>query len=802
MIQNTNTSSIETQRNLRIQKLEKLRHLGIDPFPAESRRDYTLKQVKENFEELAKKNIPLVEVSNSKSLGMFESENLPAAPLTTVTLAGRLKSKRGSGKISFATVEDESLPAGFQFVFKKDELPGEKRIWELNIGSQESWNRLIAGTKSIDIRALNPEYTQALYSQFQVNEVVILTNKNTKQKNHYLTTKVTFFKNLEEAFDANIDFTKATNLQSNYTFHQLKAYYLEKLGQEYLNKIEQNGLVLLELHPFDYKLTFSDLRNLLDEGDYIQATGSLDVTIAGEPSLFVQEFVILTKSLRPLPEGLEDKEQLFRERYLDMRLHPELRELYRQKGKFWTATKEFMDSRGFTQVFAPIMQSTTGGAEADPFVTHHNALDEDFYLGISPELHLKRMVVGGLEKIYDLGRNFRNEGIDDDHLQEFSRIEFYWAYANHENLMNFTEELMKHALKAAFGTLELEYKFRDEKGNFTGQSQRVNWDKPWPRMPYFEFIKHFGGIDLSSIRTLKEVQTLAQQHKISFEENDSFGRIVDRIYKKTARIKCVEPVWMIDVPTRLSPLAKRSPNNPDITLRSHLVAYCSELTNGFAELNDPLDQLERFQEQQAARDGGDDEAMMLDMDFVKALEIGMPPTVGFAYSERLFDLVANQTMREASTFPLMRKEDKESNSKSKSTIVNHILVLENLKNWQKANAYSHLSASFGARTGKSLFTFEHLDSSDGQKINMNIGSAILNKIAADSESLKQLKMASEKAKLNVEVFTEEMQETTDDSRIKEIYLGKNYEDIKLLGILISGKKSEVEKLTQDFPLFE
>lgn len=403
------------------------------------------------------------------------------------------------------------------------------------------------------------------------------------------------------------------------------------------------------------RMSFDNFKDLIDDGDFIQVTGKLEYSKSGESSLFVDKYQILTKSLQPIPEKLEDKEVRFRQRYLDMLVNPSVRKIFETKGRFWTGIKEFMDENSFEQVFVPIMQETTGGAEANPFTTHHDALDETFYLGISPELHLKRLIVGGMEKIYDLGRNFRNEGIDDEHLQEFNRIEFYWAYASHDDLMEISENMIKFAIEKAFGTQHLIYKSKNEKGDFDGTEIRVDWSRDWPKMSYYNFIKHYGGVDLEGKNEL-ELGKIAQDLGIKFEESATFGRLTDLIYKKVARPLCIQPTWLIDIPTRLSPLAKRNPQNPEITLRSHLLAYGSELTNGFAELNDPIDQLTRFQEQQAARDAGDAEAMMIDLDFVNALEIGMPPTVGFGMSERLIDLLLNETMRNCATFPLMRKQ--------------------------------------------------------------------------------------------------------------------------------------------------
>jgi lysyl-tRNA synthetase class 2 len=304
-----------------------------------------------------------------------------------------------------------------------------------------------------------------------------------------------------------------------------------------------------------------------------------------------------------------------------------------------------MLKRGFLELQAPTLEHTTGGAEATPFVTHHNALDEDFYLRISSELFLKRYIAGGFEKVFDIDKNYRNEGIDDEHLQEYIQFEFYWAYSDFEELLQFTEELIKYVIQNTFGTLQL-----------SKDDQMIDWGKSYPRMSYYEFVEHYAGISLQEYDTIEKLQTLATELGLHYEKSDGYGRLVDLIYKKTARPKCIEPVWLIDHPVALSPLAKRNPNNPELTLRAQLIAYGSELTNGFAELNDPVDQLARFEEQQLLRENGDDEAMMLDQDFVEALEYGIPPTCGFAYSERLFSILMQKPIRETTAFPLMKRE--------------------------------------------------------------------------------------------------------------------------------------------------
>ena len=613
-------------------------------------------------------------------------EQLPFVKNETVTLAGRIKSKRVSGQIAFASMEDESCPEGFQFIFKKDILDG-KEVIDVHVVEDKDKTKLESRAKS--------------------------------------------------------------------------------------------------------ELSFEDFKELIDEGDFIQAIGYLDYSKSGEPSLFVQDFKILTKSIRPLPTELSDIEQKYRQRYIDMRLHPEVREMFTMKSKFWQSTRDFMVQNGFLELHMPTMEETTGGAEASPFTTHHNALDQDFYLRISSELHQKRMIVGGFEKIFDIDKNFRNEGIDDEHLQEFVQMEFYWAYADCDDLIEYTEKMMKFVIQETFGTMLLEYK-----------GKIIDWSKPWPRMPYYEFVKHFGGIDISTAKTVEDLQKIADENGIKYESTDGFGRLLDLVYKRTSRTKCIEPVWLIDHPVEISPLAKRKPENSALTQRMQLVAYGSELCNGFSELNDPLDQKVRFEEQQAQRDGGDDEAMMIDDDFVEALEIGMPPTAGFAYSERLFSVLLQKPIRETTPFPLMKSKKTEVGGKSKTTKVAHVIILDtpDVPNWTKMNAVAHLSASLAARIGTSLIHIDKTTTEDGISIPMNIQHAIMIKSAGETSQILELKKVAEKSGLEVSIFTEEMLSSSDDNKVKTKQESKKSEEIGWLGICIFGKKDIVESLTDGFEL--
>ncbi len=387
-----------------------------------------------------------------------------------------------------------------------------------------------------------------------------------------------------------------------------------------------------------------DIR-LLDIGDFIEATGIVDKSQTGEISVFANFVRLLTKSLRPLPEKFTNKEERYRRRYVDMNVNPEVRERLVRRSKFWQATRDFMNQHGFIEINIPVLEHTTGGADATPFTTHMNALDEDFYLRISHELPLKRLLGGGFEKVYDIGPRFRNEGVDDEHLPEHIAFESYAAYENYEDGMKFYEEMIKYVCRETWGTLKFNV------GGF-----EIDLDCEWPRIKYADLLREKFGVDVFNpdreqlIRILKEngVET-------NFEVSDA--RLIDHVWK-LIRKTSAGPYWLVEEPLSLSPLAKKSTANPLVTERFHPIIAGTEMGNGFSELNDPLDQLERFKEQQAARDAGDEEAQMLDMDFVEMLEYGMPPACGWGNSERNFWLLEGVPGREAVPFPIIKsKED-------------------------------------------------------------------------------------------------------------------------------------------------
>ena len=384
---------------------------------------------------------------------------------------------------------------------------------------------------------------------------------------------------------------------------------------------------------------------LLDTGDFIEATGTVDKTQTGEISVFTNHVRLLTKSLRPMPEKFTNKEERYRRRYVDMNVNPEVRERLVRRSKFWQATREYMIDHGFIEINIPVLEHTTGGADANPFVTHMDALDEDFYLRISHELPLKRLLGGGFDRVFDIGARFRNEGVDDEHLPEHIAFESYAAYDNYEDGLELYEGMIKYVAMETWGTLKFKVNGFD-----------IDLDCKWPRIKYADLLKEKFDVDVFNPDREQLIKIL-KDNDAEVNLETTTPHLIDNVWK-LIRKTSAGPYWLIEEPLSLSPLAKKSTENPLVTERFHPVIAGTEMGNGFSELNDPLDQLERFQEQQAARDAGDDEAQMLDMDFVEMLEYGMPPACGWGNSERNFWLLEGVPGREAVPFPTMKsKED-------------------------------------------------------------------------------------------------------------------------------------------------
>jgi lysyl-tRNA synthetase class 2 len=388
----------------------------------------------------------------------------------------------------------------------------------------------------------------------------------------------------------------------------------------------------------------------IDVGDIIGVRGTLTKSRSGEISIDIVGFSLLAKALRPIPEkwhGIKDIETRYRYRYLDLIANPSSRNVFITRTKIIRAIREFMDEHGFMEVETPMMHPIPGGALARPFLTHHNALDMDLYLRIAPELYLKRLIVGGFEKIYEIGRNFRNEGISTKHNPEFTMMEVYWAYVDYEAVMKLTEELIHHVAVKVLGSAKITY-----------QGNEIDLTPPWKRVELFEAIHEHTGVDFSTIRTNEEAREVARSLGLEVLPTDDVGRIVDEVLKKRVAPNLIQPTFLIGYPVEISPLAKRSPKNPSLTERFQAFIGGLEIANAFSELNDPIEQRMRFEEQMRRREAGDDEAHMMDWEFVRALEYGMPPTGGLGIGiDRLVMLLTDSpSIRDVILFPLLRSE--------------------------------------------------------------------------------------------------------------------------------------------------
>lgn len=412
-------------------------------------------------------------------------------------------------------------------------------------------------------------------------------------------------------------------------------------------------------------LGWEDL-NLLDVGDFIQITGALGKTNAGQITVFAKELILLTKALRPLPDTLDNKEVIFRRRYLDLTLNKEHRELFTRKSKFWQKSREFLQKEGFVEVETPVLEYVTGGADARPFITHHNTLDADFYLRISTELYQKRLIGGGYEKIYTFGPNFRNEGTSDEHLQEYSQLEWYWAYADYRDNMDLTKNLFRSVALEVWG-----------KTKFETRGHIFDLADDWTEVDYIEIIKERFNIDIFESSD-EEIANVIKSQGLELEGVLNRNRMIDNLWK-LIRKTISGPAFLVNEPAFMSPLAKSKPEDPRITERYHVILAGSELANGYSEINDPQDQLNRFLEQQKMREGGDDEAQMLDIDYVEMLEWGMPPTSGHGHSERVFWFFENITAREGVFFPQVKPEVDELTKKIYPQVNFEIKIKPNIK---------------------------------------------------------------------------------------------------------------------------
>lgn len=395
------------------------------------------------------------------------------------------------------------------------------------------------------------------------------------------------------------------------------------------------------------------MTKLLNIGDFIGVEGEIFTTRTGQTTVRVQDFSLLTKSLRPLPEkwhGLKDIETRLRRRYLDLLANRDVKETFRTRSRIVKSIRDFLETRGFIEVETPMLHSIPGGATARPFITHHNALDRDQYLRVAPELFLKRLLVGGFEKVYEINRNFRNEGLSQKHNPEFTMLELYEAFVDYEAIMRLVEEMINHVVETVAGGSTLVY-----------QGNEINVAPPWPRIQFFEAIKEYAGVDVESNAESAEARSEFARENVSglrldLDENSGYGKVCDELLKTYVIPNLVSPTFIIDHPMELSPLAKGKRDMPHLTERFQPYIGSLEIGNAFSELNDPLEQRARFEEQMKLRERGDDEAQRLDEDFIMALEYGMPPAGGLGIGiDRLVMLLTDSpTIRDVILFPQLK----------------------------------------------------------------------------------------------------------------------------------------------------
>ena len=400
---------------------------------------------------------------------------------------------------------------------------------------------------------------------------------------------------------------------------------------------------------------------MLDIGDIIGIEGHVFRTHKGEITVKVNKLTLLSKSLRPLPEkwhGLKDTELRYRQRYVDLIVNPEVRDTFVKRSQIVSKIREYMARDGFMEVETPMMHAIPGGAAARPFITHHNALDIDIYMRIAPELYLKRLIVGGMERVYEMNRCFRNEGIDNRHNPEFTTIESYQAYGNVEDAIRLTENLVSYCAQEVLGTQHITY-----------QGTEIDLTPPWNRITMAEGVKKYTGEDFDAVTTVEEARAIADRLHVEYTENDGIGKIMNLCFEDYVEENLIQPTIVYGHPKEISPLAKANRENPLVTERFEAFIYGRELANGFSELNDPIDQKERFEAQLKERENGDDEAHRMDNDFITALEYGLPPTAGLGVGiDRLVMFLTDAaSIRDVLLFPLMKPEKVSSEATEEDT---------------------------------------------------------------------------------------------------------------------------------------
>lgn len=546
---------------------------------------------------------------------------------------------------------------------------------------------------------------------------------------------------------------------------------------------------------------FKQFLKLLDLGDFCGFEGEFFVTKHGEPSLLVTKITPLSKAIRPLPEkfhGIQDQEKCYRERNLDLATNPETFKRFKIRSQIVKEIRNFFYEKDFEEIETRILQPLAGGAMAKVFETHHNALDHDFVLRIALELDLKIACSGGMERVFEIGKNFRNEGTDPSHLQEFSMLEWYAAYKDIETNKQWTQDMIQGILKKVLGTTKVTVLDKEN------QPVEIDFGHDFREVRFPDLLKEYADFDMFTA-TDDEVRAKAKSLGVEDTENTGIANLLDDIYKKTARPNMIEPTFVLDYPEDLKPLA--APKGDGTANCFQLLVAGWEIVNAYGELIDPQVQRSLFERQSQARADGDDEAMELDEEFLRAMEHGFPPMTGNGMGiDRFVALITQQpNLRDVVLFPTLKPENKAS--KKREALKVAVVVLNEsakLENWQNLNSVAHLNTAFGARydNPKTLFKFDTIESKDGQKINMNMQHAIIIKSAKTDQDLKSLIKKSKESNLEVAEFTREMLEFANDKKVREMTESQNYVDIEHFGVLIFGDKSKVDILTKGFRLMK
>src|SRR5690554_6156887 len=448
-----------------------------------------------------------------------------------------------------------------------------------------------------------------------------------------------------------------------------------------------------EICPDEDKTLYNEVfKKLIDLGDFIGIEGELFLTQVGEKSVRVHNFTLLSKVLRPLPlpktdadgnvhDAFVDPELRYRMRYVDLIVNPQVKEVFIKRTKLYTAMRQFFNDVGYMEVETPILQSIPGGAAARPFVTHHNALDIPLYMRIANELYLKRLIVGGFDGVYEFSKNFRNEGMDRTHNPEFTVMEIYVAYKDYHWMMEFTEKLLEHVAQTVLGTTKVTF----------GENE-IDFKAPYQRVPMLEAIKEHTGYDVSDME-VTELMEVCKKLGIEVDDTMGKGKLIDELFGEKCEAKYIQPTFITDYPVEMSPLCKKHRDNPNLTERFELIVNGKELANAYTELNDPIDQLERFQEQLKLSEKGDDEAMFIDHDFIRALEYGMPPTsgLGIGIDRLVMFLTDNASIQEVLFFPQMRPEKKSLELSDSEKVIFDIILKEESMELEELKKKSALS---------------------------------------------------------------------------------------------------------------